>query len=173
MGLHCGLRQGWAGGLGSWDISSLWGFPEEGAALGNYSVQSPASALVASPEHAMGYFKIKCSLCCVQQVRRGLHWGLQKGWAGGWGALRLCGFVEISESRQHSATRVHIEPCQRVSGQSRTCHGTLKGQMQPLHCAAGLIEPALGAAEGLGRWLEGVAILMTVCGDFRGGGSTQ
>ena len=80
--LHCGLRQGWAGGLGSWDISSLWGFPEEGAALGNHIAQSSVSSVwVASPGHNMKHCKVKCSLCSVQQVWGSLHWVLQQGWA--------------------------------------------------------------------------------------------
>ena len=32
---------------------------------------------VASPGHAMGYCKDKCSLCSVKQQRRSLHWVLQ------------------------------------------------------------------------------------------------
>ena len=39
--------------------------------------------------------------------------------------------------------------------------------MQPLVCAAGVVEPALGAAAGMGsRWFKGVAGLL-VCGDFQ------
>ena len=30
--------------------------------------------------------------------------------------------------------------------------------MKPLQCAAGAVEPALGAAAGLGRWFVGVAV---------------
>ena len=32
--------------------------------------------------------------------------------------------------------------------------------MQPLHCIAGVIEPELGAAAGLGRWFVGNAVLL-------------
>ena len=38
--------------------------------------------------------------------------------------------------------------------------------MQPLQCGAGVMEPALGAAAGLGRWFVGGAFL-PVCGDFQ------
>ena len=31
--------------------------------------------------------------------------------------------------------------------------------MQPLQCAAGMVDPAPGAAAGLGRWLVEVAVL--------------
>ena len=44
-----------------------WRFPEEEAALGNHNAQSPASVWVASPGHAMGHCKVRCSHCCVQQ----------------------------------------------------------------------------------------------------------
>ena len=37
--------------------------------------------------------------------------------------------------------------------------------MQPLQYAAGVVEPTVGAAAGLGRWFVGVAVL-PVCGDF-------
>ena len=42
----------------------------------------------------------------------------------------------------------------------------LKGQVQPLQCAAGVVEPALGAAAELGRWFVGVVVL-PVCGEFQ------
>ena len=38
--------------------------------------------------------------------------------------------------------------------------------IQPLKCAAGVVEPELGAAAGLGSWFVGVMIL-TVYGDFQ------
>ena len=37
--------------------------------------------------------------------------------------------------------------------------------MQPVKCAAGMVEPALGAAAGMGRWFVGGGVL-PVCGDF-------
>ena len=46
----------------------------------------------------------------------------------------------------------HTEPCHCVSGQLWACHEPLQGQTQPLRCAAGLVELALGAETGLGRW---------------------
>ena len=38
--------------------------------------------------------------------------------------------------------------------------------MQPLQCAAGVVEPGLGAAAGLGRLFVGVGVLL-VCEDFQ------
>jgi len=69
--LHWGLRQVLAGQVvcgGCGFASSLWRFPEEEAELDTHSAQSPASMWVASPRHAMGYYKVECSLCSVQQV---------------------------------------------------------------------------------------------------------
>ena len=78
-----------------------------------------------------------------------------------WGAVLLnSGFLKMW--RHLSRT----EPCQCVSGQSWACHGALQGQMQPLHCTAGVVQPDLGAAAGLGRWSVGVVVL-PVCGDFQ------
>ena len=34
------------------------------------------------------------------------------------------------------------------------------GQMQPLQCAAGVVEPVLGAVAGLGRWFVGGAVFL-------------
>ena len=73
-------------------------FVEEEAALGNHSAQSPASSWVASPGHAMGRCKVKCSLYDLYQVWWSLCWGLGAG---------------------------------------------------------DVVEPALGAATGLGRWFCG------------------
>ena len=45
--------------------------------------------------------------------------------------------------------------------------GHCKVKQQPLECAAGVVEAALEAAAGLGRWcFVGVAVL-PVCGDFQ------
>ena len=74
----------------------LWRFPEEEAALGYNSAQSPASVRVASPGHAVGHCKVKCSLCSVQQAWWGLHMGLRPGRAGGLLGVRVCRFVELS-----------------------------------------------------------------------------
>ena len=54
----------------------------------------------------------------------------------------------------------HTEPCQCVSGQPWARNGPLQGQMQPLKCAAGAVEPALGAAARLGRCFVGGAVLL-------------
>ena len=56
----------------------------------------------------MGHCKIKCSLCCVQQVWWGLHWGLKHGlgrWFVGGAVLPVCG--DFQRRRQHSATTAH------------------------------------------------------------------
>ena len=53
------------------------------ALLGNHSAQRPASVCVASPGHAMGHCKVKCSLCSVQQVWWSLHWVLRPRWWAG------------------------------------------------------------------------------------------
>ena len=67
-------------------------------------------------------------------------------------------FQTRSTARQPQHTG---EPCHCVSDQSWACHGALQGQMQPLQRAAGVVEPALGAAAGLGRWfVVGVAVLL-------------
>ena len=48
-----------------------------------------------------------------------------------------------------------------MSGQPWVFHGgALQGQIQPLQCAPGVVGPALGAAEGPGRWFVGVAVLL-------------
>ena len=44
--------------------------------LGNHCAQSPASVWVASPGHALGHCKVKCTLCSGQQVWWSLHGGL-------------------------------------------------------------------------------------------------
>ncbi len=67
---------------GACGFVGLWRFPEEEAALGYLSAQSPATVWVASPGHAMGHCKVKCSLCSVQQVCWSLHWVLGKGMRG-------------------------------------------------------------------------------------------
>ena len=64
------LAQEVAAGLSRWfagvAVLLLSGdFVEEEAALGNHSSQSSASVWVASPEHATGHCKVKCSLCRV------------------------------------------------------------------------------------------------------------
>ena len=51
------LQPGWAGGLWSWcGFAEYWSFPVVvEVPLSNHSTQSPASALVASPGHALGH----------------------------------------------------------------------------------------------------------------------
>ncbi len=61
------------------------------AVLGNHCAQSPASVYVASPGHALGHWKVKCSLCSAQQVWWSLQWVLRQAGAGGLGGLlRFC-----------------------------------------------------------------------------------
>ena len=109
---------------------------------------------------------------CSRRGGASLHWGLWLGWAGGlWWWLRFYRFVEILRGGRRSTRQPQrTEPCQRrVSGQPWACHGALQAQMQPLQFAAGVVEPDLGAAAGLGRWFVGVAVL-PVCGDFQKSG---
>ena len=102
----------------------------------------------------------------MQQVWWSLYWGLRQGWAGGLWGVRLCRFVKFFRARGPTQQQLRTEPCQCVSGQPWAFHGALKGQMQALQCAAGVVGPLLGAAAGLGRWFVGVAVLQ-VCGDFQ------
>ena len=44
--------------------------------LNDHYAKSPASVRVASPGHALGHCKVKCTLCSGQQVWWSLHWGL-------------------------------------------------------------------------------------------------
>ena len=88
--LHWVVRPGWAVVCGMFGFAECWSFSGLGALLGNHSAQSPTSSVrVASPGHAMGHCKVKCSLCSVQKWWRSLYWVLQPGWAGG---LLGCGF---------------------------------------------------------------------------------
>ena len=98
------------------------------------------------------------------QGKCSLHWGLRQGWAGGLWGLRFCWFVEVPTGGNRQPQRT--EPCQCLSGQPWANNGALPGQMEPLQYSAGVVEPALGAAAGLGRWFVGVAVL-PVCGDFQ------
>ena len=81
---------GWGCGfVGSWRV------PEEVAAIGYHSAQSPASVCVASPGYGLSNCKAKCSLCSVPQMWLGSDWVLAEGWAGGLWCVRLCGFLEV------------------------------------------------------------------------------
>ena len=75
------------------------------------------------------------------------------------GGCGFAGFVEISRGGGITRQVQRTEPYQCVSDQPWACHGALQGQMQPLQCEAGVVEPAVGAAAGLGRWFVGVAVL--------------
>ena len=136
----------------------------EEAALGNQSAQSPASVRVASPGHSMGHCKVKCSLCNVQQMWWSVHWVLrQQGWASGLWGLQFPRFVELYRGGGSNRQPQRTEPCQCVIRQPWVCHRALQGKMQPLQCAAGMVEPALGAAARLDRWYVKGAVLLNVC----------
>ena len=113
----------------------------------------------------MGHCKVKCVLFNVQQEWWGLHRGLRQDWASGLWGMRFCRFMEVSKGGGSTRQPQRTEPYQCVSGRPWAFHGALKAQVQPLHCAARVVGPALGAAAGLGRWFVGVAVLL-VCGDF-------
>ncbi len=74
-----------------------------------------------------------------------------------------CGFclcVENCRGRGSTQQPQRTEPCHCVSGQPWAYHGALQGQIQPLQCAAGVVEPVLGAYAGLDRWFVGGAVLL-------------
>ena len=76
----CGGGCGSAGQVvvcGGGGFAGLWRFPEEETELGHQSTQTRASVRVASPGHAMGHCKVKCSLCLEHQVWWALHWRLR------------------------------------------------------------------------------------------------
>ena len=88
-----------------------------------------------------------------------------------------CGFAgeEWRFCRGGDSTRQpqRTEPCQCVSGQPWACLDAQQGHMQPLKCAEGVVEPAMGAAAGLGRWLVGAVVCRFVDISRGGGGSTR
>ena len=85
-------------------------------------------------------------------------------WFVGVAVLPVCG--DFERRRQYSPTTAHraLPVCQCPA--LGMPWGKQQVQMQPLQCAVGVVEPALGAAAGLGRWFVGVAVLL-VCGDFQ------
>ena len=80
--------------------------------------------------------------------------------------MRFCQFVGIPRGGSSTRQPQHTEPCQCASGQRWAPHGVLQGQMQPLQCAAGVVEPVLDTVAGLGKLFVGFAVL-PVCGDFQ------
>ena len=68
-----------------------------------------------------------------------------------------CGFANFSRFSVGATQEPECtEPChQCVSGQPWACHEVLQGQLRVLQCAAGVLEPALGAAAGTRRWFVG------------------
>ena len=115
----------------------------------------------------MGHCKVNVNLCSAGKVWCSLHWGLRQDWAGGFDGLWFYVFVEISRGGDSTRQPLRTGPWQCASGQPWALHGALQGQMQPMQCAAGVVEPALGAAAGLGRWFVGEAFLLVCCGDFQ------
>ena len=95
--------------------------------------------------YAIWNCKVRCSLCRLQLVWWGVHWGLRQGCAGGsLGGVRFCRFVELSRGGGSTQQPQHTEPCQCVSVQPWACHWALQGQMQPvLLCAVGLVPARL------------------------------
>ena len=129
------------------------------AVLSNHCAQSPASVCVASPGYTMGHCKVKCSLCSAQQLWCSLDLALRQGWAGCLWGLRFCQILESISDGGCAQQPLRTEPCQCVYRQLLVCHGALQGQIQSLQGPAGVLEPALVAAAGLGRWFVGVAVL--------------
>ena len=83
--------------------------------------------------------------------------GLLGRWSVEVAVLWISGVLQMR--RQCLATTVH-RPQSVCVWPDLVCHGALQGQMQPLQCIAVVVEPALGAAAGLGtRWYVGVAVL--------------
>ena len=97
----------------------------------------------------------------MQQVWLSLHWVLRPGWAGG--------FLECSFAECWSFPDVEEMPLDNHSAQSpanvrvanpgHAMGHCMQGQMQALQCAAGVVEAALGAEAGLGRWFRRVTVL--------------
>ena len=50
------------------DFVTFWSPFVMEAVLGNHCAQSTASVWVASPEHAVGHWNVKCILCSVHQL---------------------------------------------------------------------------------------------------------
>ena len=91
----------------------------------------------------------------------------QQDWAdGSWGAavVLVCEFSRRAGAPRQPKRR---EPYQRVCGQPWASSEPLLNQMQPLQFAAGVEEPALGAAPGLGRWTVEVVAVVLVSGVFQ------
>ena len=97
--------------------------------------QSPTSVWVASPGHAMGSCKVGCSLCCVQQVWWGLHWGLRQGCAEGLWGQRFYWLVESSRGGGSTQQPQHTEPCQRVQMASQSGHAIGFCKVKYSHCS--------------------------------------
>ena len=103
------------GGCG---FSGVWRCPEEEAALGNCSAHSPASMRVASPGHAKGHCKLKCSLCSLGQPWWSLHcWELRQAWAGVFWGLRFYQLLDFCNGGCTAQHPQRTDPFQCVSGQ--------------------------------------------------------
>jgi len=144
--------------------------------LSSHYAKSPESVCVASPGHAMGHCKVKCSLCSAQKVWWSLHWVvelLRQGWTGGLWELRFCQILECFSGGGCAQQILCTEHCQCVCDQPWACHGALQGQMHPQQCSAGVVELALGAAAGLDRWFVKVTVFCQILGIFSFGVCAQ
>ena len=113
---------------------------------------------MASPGHALGQCKVKCTLCSGLgqcKVKCTLFSGQQVWWSMHWG---LCLAVQVacvasdfvkfwSPSVMEAVVGNHCaQSPASVTGQPWACPGPLQGQMHPVQWSASLVEPALGAA---------------------------
>ena len=140
------------------------------AVLGNHCAQSPASVLVASPGHALGHCKVKCSLCSGQQVWWSLHWGLRYCCTGGLrGFFRFCHILESFSDGACARQPLRTEPRQCVGGQPWACPGPLQGQVHPVQWSVGLAKPALGAVLSCAGGLQGFYLFCHILESYSDG----
>ena len=165
-GLHWELRQGCCAG-------GLWGVPF-----------LPLSEVFQMRRHCSATTVLRALPVC-EWPALGMPWGTTRSNAasavcssceasgtGGCGRAEqvVCGggcrfAAEWRFRRGGGSTRQpqRTEPCQCVGGQPWAYHGSLQGQMLSLHCAAGVVESALGAAAGPGRRsVVGAVVLNTI-----------
>ena len=138
--------------------------------LGNHCAQSPASVWAASPGHALGHCKVKCTLCSGQQVWWSLHWGLRHCCAGCLrGFFQFCHILESFSDAGPARQPLRTEPCQCVGVQAWACPGPLQCQMHPVQWSAGLVKPAPGAVLGCAGCLRGFFRFIHILESFSDG----
>ena len=101
----------------------------------------------------MGHYKVQyLGLCSVQQVWRSLRWVLQPGWAGGLWLVAVLQYFRFLRPYSTSTT-VHraLPVCEWPALGMPWATASANEPLQ--QCLAGELEPALGAAARLGRWL--------------------